>query len=267
MSGPTSAGAGPARIAATRYVTPLREGGSLPALVEADNDGLYVLKFRGAGQGPRVLVAELICGEIARALGLPVPELAIIDLDADLGRAEPDPEIQDLLRASVGLNLGLDYLPGSLAYDPAAGQPVDPGLAADIVWLDALVTNVDRTAANPNLLVWHGRPWLIDHGAALYRHHRDWALTEAWSAPFPAIAEHVLLGIAGSVAEADERLGQRLPDDEIERITGLVPDEWLGDEEGVTPDTRRRAYRDHLVRRVRAPRAFASEAEDARARA
>jgi hypothetical protein len=265
MSGPTSGAAGPARIAATRYVAPLREGGSLPALVEADDDGLYVLKFRGAGQGPRVLVAELIVGEIARALGLPVPELALIDLDADLGRAEPDPEIQDLLRASVGLNLGLDYLPGSLAYDPAAGQPIDPGLAAGIVWLDALVTNVDRTAANPNLLVWHGRPWLIDHGAALYRHHRDWSLAGAWGAPFPAIAEHVLLGVAGSVTEADAELAGRLPDPEIERITGLVPDAWLDDEEGVSPDARRRAYRDHLIRRLQAPRGFAREAEDARA--
>ena len=268
MDGPTTAGAtGPARISATRYVAPFREGGSLPALVEADDDGLYVLKFRGAGQGPRALVAELVAGEVARTVGLPVPELAFIDLDPDLGRAEPDPEIQDLLRASTGLNIGLDYLPGSLAYDPAAEQEVDPDLAAGVVWLDALLTNVDRTAANPNLLVWHGRVWLIDHGAALYRHHQDWTLEGAWSRPFPAIAHHVLLGVAGSVADADARLAPALTEAEIGRITDLIPDAWLEDEEGVAPADRRRAYRDHLVRRMAAPRAFAAEAEEARAAA
>lgn len=265
MSGPSISGPGPTRIAATRYVAPFREGGSLPALVETDDDGLYVLKFHGAGQGPRALVAEMISGEIARSAGLPMPELALVDLDADLGRAEPDAEIRHLLAASVGMNLGMDYLPGSLAYDPAADQGVDPGVAAGVVWLDALITNVDRTAANPNLLVWHGRLWLIDHGAALYRHHQDWTLTDAWRRPFPAIAHHVLLGVAGSVAEADARLAPLLPPDEIARIVGLVPDEWLSDEAGVTPRQRRDAYRDHLVRRLAAPRGFAREAEEARA--
>lgn len=266
MSAPTIGAALP-RIAATRYVTALREGGSLPALVEADDDGLYVLKLRGAGQGPRALVAEVIAGELARAAGLPMPELALVELDADLGRAEPDPEIQDLLRASVGLNLGMDHLPGSLAYDPAARQEVGPGLAAAVVWLDALVTNVDRTPANPNLLVWHGRLWLIDHGAALYRHHQDWRLEGAAARPFPAIADHVLLPVAGPVDEADARLAPLLTPAVIERVTGMLPDEWLGDEGGVGPAERRRAYRDHLTARLTAPRAFAREAEDARRRA
>ena len=164
-------------VNATRYVTPLREGGSLPAIVEADDDGLYVLKFRGAGQGPRALIAELVAGEIARALGLPVPEIVFARLDADLARTEPDPEIQDLIRASAdlvdgsaGLNLALDYLPGSVAFDPLAWH-VEVELASRIVWFDALVSNLDRTPRNTNMLVWHGRLWLIDHGAALYFHH------------------------------------------------------------------------------------------------
>src|SRR3954452_11339083 len=159
------------RIEATRYVTPLREGGSLPALVEASDDGLYVLKFTGAGQGPKALVAEVVAGELARTLGFAVPELALVELDPTLAQAEPDPEIQDLLRASAGLNLGVDFLPGALPFNPAVGPAPDPELAARIVWLDALVTNVDRTAKNTNMLLWHGRLWLIDHGAALYFHH------------------------------------------------------------------------------------------------
>ena len=158
-------------VSATRYVTPLNEGGSLPGLVEADDDGLYVLKFRGAGQGPKALVAEVIAGELARALGLRVPELVLVELDPLLGRAEPDPEIQELLLASAGLNLGVDYLPGSLTFNPAAGLPPTAELAARVVWFDALVTNVDRTPQNPNILVWHRALWLIDHGAALYFHH------------------------------------------------------------------------------------------------
>src|SRR5215510_9496577 len=166
-------------VTATRYVTPLREGGSLPALVEADDDGLYVLKFRGAGQGPKALVAEVVAGELARSLGLPVPELVLVELDPAIGRAEPDPEIQDLLLASAGTNLGVDFLPGALPFSPAAGPAPDPGFAADVVWLDALVTNVDRTAQNPNLLWWHRRLWLIDHGAALYLQHREGGLAAA----------------------------------------------------------------------------------------
>lgn len=266
MSG-TPTATGLPRISATRYVAPFREGGSLPGLVEADDDGLYVLKFHGAGQGPRALVAELVSGEIARSAGLPMPDLRLVDLDPDLGRAEPDAEIRDLLTASSGLNLGMDYLPGSLTYDPAADQPVDPEVAAGVVWLDALVSNVDRTADNPNLLVWHGRLWLIDHGAALYHHHQDPRLTDAWSRPFPPIARHVLLGVAGSVTDADARLAPRLPPEEITRIVDLVPDEWLADDDTVTPAERRTAYRDHLVRRLGEPRAFAAEAEGARAAA
>jgi hypothetical protein len=154
-------------VRATRYVAPLREGGSLPALVEADDDGLYVLKFRGAGQGPKALVAEVVVAGLATGLGLPVPELVLLELDPAIGRAEPDPEIQDLLLASPGLNLGVDFLPGSITFSAASPDALDPDFAADVVWLDALVTNVDRTARNPNLLEWHRRIWLIDHGAAL----------------------------------------------------------------------------------------------------
>src|SRR6202050_4105820 len=168
-------------IQATRYVTPLREGGSLPAIVEAEDDGLYVLKFRGAGQGPLALVAELIAGEIGRALGLKVPELVLVEVDSTLGRNEPDEEIRDLLRASVGLNLAMDYLPGSLMFDPAAGDRADAAFASRLVWFDAFVTNVDRTARNPNLLCWHKKLFPIDHGAALYFHH-NWQNLEAAAA-------------------------------------------------------------------------------------
>ena len=256
---------GPLSVEATRYVAPLREGGSLPALIEADDDGLYVLKFHGAGQGPKSLVAELVAGEIGRALGLAVPVIAFVQLDPALGRAEPDPEIQDLLRASPGLNLGLDYLPGSLAYDPAAGRHVDADLAADIVWFDALVTNVDRSARNPNLLVWHERLWLIDHGAALYAHHNDWRLVDAWTRPFPIGADHVLLPLAGPIAQAHERLAPRLERATIERVAALIPDAWLADHAAeAPPDERRAAYADHLVRRL-ASAAFVQEADDARA--
>lgn len=256
----------PATVAATRYVEPFREGGSLPALVEADDDGLYVLKFHGAGQGPRALVAELVAGEIARALGLPVPVIAFITLDPDLGRAEPDAEIRDLLKASPGLNLGLDFLPGALAYDPAAGRGVDPALAADVVWLDALLTNVDRSAANPNMLWWHGRLWLIDHGAALFGHHADPLMAEDWARPFARGADHVLLPLAEPIAAADARLAGRLDRATLEEIVSLVPDAWLRDT-AATPAERRTAYADHLSRRLAAPRAWVSEAEEHRARA
>ncbi|HKW82521.1 MAG TPA: HipA family kinase, partial [Burkholderiaceae bacterium] len=170
-------------VTATRYVTPLREGGSLPAVIEADDDGLYVLKFRGAGQGPRALIAELVAGELARALGLPVPELVLIELDPALGAAEPDPEIQELIAASAGLNLGVDFLPGALPYMPS--EPPGAELAADIVWLDALITNVDRTPRNPNLLRWHGNLWLIDHGASLFVHHGSSDPLAVAGRPFP----------------------------------------------------------------------------------
>lgn len=251
-------------VLATRYVAPLREGGSLPGLVEGDDDGLWVVKFRGAGQAPKSLVAEWVAGELGRALGLPVPEMRRVRIDPELAMAEPDEEIQDLLRASPGINLGIDYLPGSLNFDPAAGRAVNPALAADVVWFDALVTNVDRRPPNPNLLVWHERLWLIDHGAALYAHHGDWRLADAWERPFPMIADHVLLPAAGSIAEADERLGARLDAGVVAPIVAAVPDAWLDDEETATPDARREAYLSHLLRRLEAPRAFAAEAEEAR---
>src|SRR6476661_8929179 len=186
-------------VTATRYVTPLREGGSLPAIVEADDDGLYVLKFRGAGQGPKVLIAELLAGEIGRALGLPVPEIVFVELDPAIGRNEPDGEIQALVEASAGLNLALDFLPGALGFDPLMLPTIDPALASAVVWFDAYTTNVDRTPRNPNLLFWHRKLWLIDQGAALYVHH-TWTdyLTRARS-PFAAIKDHVLLPIASDI--------------------------------------------------------------------
>ena len=244
-------------VHATRYVTPLREGGSMPGLVEADDDGLYVLKFRGAGQGPKALVAEVVAGELARAAGLPVPEIVFMELDPQLGAAEPDPEIQELIAASAGRNVALDFLPGSLTYNPAAGDAPSPELAAEIVWLDALMTNVDRSPQNPNLLVWHGRLWLIDHGAALYLQH-------AWTDPpadahrgFPAIRNHVLLPVAGDIATADARLAPRLGDGVVEGILARVPADWFA------PRTRAE-YVEYLRRRLAPPRGFAAEAEEAR---
>ena len=238
-------------------MTPLREGGSLPALVEASDDGMYVLKFRGAGQGPKALVAEIVAGELARTLGFAVPELALVELDESLGRAEPDPEIQDLLAASVGLNLGVDFLPGALPFSPAAGPIPPPDLAADIVWFDALVTNVDRTAKNTNMLLWHDRLWLIDHGAALYFHHAAEHAEGHERTPFPAVAEHVLLPYAGSIAEADERLAARVTREALQEIAGAVPNEWL---DGDDPQL----YVDYLLRRLAEPRSFVEEAERAR---
>jgi hypothetical protein len=259
VGGSPATAARPAAIRLTRYVTPLREGGSLPALMEAEDDGLYVVKFRGAGQGPKALVAELVCGELARRLGLPVPEIALVSLDPLLGLAEPDPEIQELIEASAGLNLGIDFLPGALTYDPAAdGFAVDPGVAAAVVWFDALVSNVDRTPRNPNLLVWHERLWLIDHGAALHVHHATPSFAGRASRPFAAIRDHVLLAAAGSVAAADARLAPLLLDgDLLSEVLALVPSEWLG-------DAPRSEYVEYLSRRLAAPRAFAEEAERAR---
>src|SRR6267142_5800981 len=201
-------------ITATEYVTPLREGGSLPAIVEGDDDGTYVLKFRGAGQGPRALIAELVSGEIGRYLGLRVPEIVLIYLDPRMAKTEPDPEIQDLLRASEGLNLALDYLPGSISYDPVADANVDALLASAIVWFDALVTNVDRTPRNTNLLVWHRDLWLIDHGASLYfQHNWERGTIARAGAPFAAIREHVRLPRASAILEADAELAPQLTAD------------------------------------------------------
>ncbi len=237
-------------------MTPLREGGSLPALVEADDDGLYVLKFRGAGQGPKALVAEVVAGELARALGFPVPELVLVELDPELGRAEPDPEIQDLLLASPGTNLGVDFLPGALSFSPAAGSVPDAELAADVVWFDALVTNVDRTAQNPNLLWWHRRLWLIDHGAALYWHHAP-ARSGHERSSFEQIAGHVLLPFAASILGADERLASRVTVEVVGEVIDAVPSVWLdGDDPGL--------YAEYLRRRLEAPRDFVQEAERAR---
>jgi hypothetical protein len=246
-------------VAATLYVTPLREGGSLPGLVEADDDGLYVLKFHGAGQGPKALVAEVVAGELARALGFAVPELTLVELDPAIGRAEPDPEIQDLLLASGGTNLGVDFLPGALPFNPAAGPQPDPGLAADIVWLDALVTNVDRTAKNTNLLLWHDRLWLIDHGAALYFHHAGADPAEHARRPFEPIGEHVLLPAAGSILEADERLAPRVDRTVLDGVVDAVPSDWL---DGADV----RVYVDYLCARLESPRVFAQQAEEARER-
>ena len=246
------------RVAATRYATALREGGSLPGLVEADDDGLYVVKFTGAGQGSRALVAEVLVGELARALGLPVPELVVAEIDPALAQAEPDSEIRDLVRGSPGPNLGVDFLPGALPFTPAGGFRPDPELAAAVVWLDALTTNVDRTAQNPNLLLWHERMWLIDHGAALYRQHAGLDPASA-AQPFPQVEDHVLLPFAGSVAEADARLAPQVDQTLLEELVALVPYPWFA---GLAPA----AYVEYLGRRLQAPRGFVEEAERARAR-
>ena len=242
-------------VTATRYVTPLREGGSLPAIVEADDDGLYVVKFRGAGQGPKALAAEIVAGELARGLGLPVPELVLVALDPELAAAEPDPEIQDLLAASAGLNVGMDFLPGALAFDEPAARALDRQLAASVVWFDALVMNVDRTPRNPNLLTWHGRLWLIDHGAALFLQHGADDLAAVARRPFPQIADHVLLAHAAPVAQVDDRLGAAALALDLDALAGEVPDGWVGD---------RGAYAAFLRDRLGAPRTFAEEADAAR---
>lgn len=226
------------QVSVIRYVTPLREGGSLPALVEADNLGTYVMKFRGAGQGPKALVAEIIGGELARRLGLRTPELVLGYLDPRIASSEPDPEIQDLLRASDGLNLGVDFLPGSAGFDPV-GWDVDPDFASQVLWLDALIQNVDRTWRNPNLLVWHGDIWLIDHGAALYFHH-NWPAARPL-APFDA-QDHVLRNAATRLPAAHEALAPRITEELLKEITSQVPGEWLG-------DGRPEAYVAHMAER------------------
>lgn len=251
-------------VTATRYLTPLREGGSLPAIVEADDGELYVLKFVGAGQGPKALIAELVAGEIARTLDLLIPEIIFISLDPVMGRSEPDPEIQDLLQASAGLNLGMAYLPNTFAYNPLLKPPPRPDLASAIVWFDAYVTNVDRTPRNVNILIWQEQLWLIDHGAALYFHH-NWKDYLARSrSPFPMVKDHALLPFASRVAEADARLRSRLAPEVIENIVGLVPDEWLNhDSPFANPGEHRRAYVDYLLNRLESSHLFVEEAERA----
>lgn len=254
------------KVRVTRYVTPLREGGSLPGIVEADDDGMYVLKFRGAGQGVRALVAELVVAQLGRALGLPVPEIALADLDADLARTEPDPEIFALIRDSAGLNLAIDYLPGSVTFDPVV-EKIDAELASRIVWFDAYVTNVDRTARNTNMLVWHRRLWLIDHGAALYFHHMPgWeAGPDRSRSPFPAIANHVLRHRATRLREVDAPMAAMLTPAVLAAVLDDVPDGWLAaDGAGLTPAQLRVAYLRYLTGRLAAPRAFVEEAASGR---
>jgi hypothetical protein len=261
------------RLIGARYVVPLREGGSLPAVVEtvhadgATSGGAFVVKFQGAGQGVKALIAEALVASLGRAIGLPVPTPAIIELEEGFGNAEPDPEIQDILRGSVGENFGLAYLSGALAYDPGADRGLGEDLATDIVWLDALTTNVDRTARNTNMLRWRDRLWLIDHGAALYVHHR-W---EGWEgriqSPFPQIKDHVLLGLAGDLEEADARLRPLLTDDVLRAVVSDVPDAWLGGEDLFpTLDEHRAAYVQYLSERLNGPRRWLQEAIDARDR-
>jgi hypothetical protein len=246
-------------VTATRYAAPLREGGSLPGLVEADDDGMYVTKFRAAGQGLKALVAEVIVGGLATAAGLPVPEMVLVEIVPELGRTEPDPEINELITRSAGLNFGLDFLPGALDFTPAHPGVVPASFASELVWFDALCTNVDRTPRNPNLLTWHGRIWLIDHGAALYQHHGGGDLFERAREPFPLLADHVLLPFAGDLAGADERLSSRLGRPSIEAALAAVPDGWLGED----PSRAREEYVRYLLARLEAPRPFLAEAQAA----
>jgi hypothetical protein len=234
-------------VTAIRYVTPLREGGSLPGVVEADDFGTYVVKFRGAGQGPRALVADVIAGELARRLGLPVPDLARVELDPVVARAEPDEEVQELIKASAGGNLGMDFLPGSLGYDPIAHH-IEPGLASRVVAFDAFVENVDRSWRNPNLLIWHGGLWLIDHGATLYFHH-NWARSEQVVHRAYKWDDHVLKPYAHDLATEGPALAERITPELLGEVIALVPGEWL--EEGD-----RNAYLDHLSRRAARPEAW-----------
>lgn len=238
-------------------MTPFREGGSLPALVEADDDALYVAKFRGAGQGPLALVAEVVAGELARELGLPMPELVLVELDGGIGKGEPDPEIQELLLNSVGANLGVAFLDGAETYSPDQGDPPAPDLAADIAWFDGLVANVDRTPRNPNLLRAAGGLHLIDHGAAIYHQHGGLEPQRDATRPFPQIAEHVLLPVAGPIAAADERLRPRVTPDLLTEVVDRVPAEWFV---GSPPE----AYVEYLARRAEHPEVFVEGAERAR---
>jgi len=249
-------------VQVTRYVTPLREGGSLPAIAEAEDGFLYVLKFRGAGQGPKALIADFIGGEIIRAAGLKVPEIVFANLDEAFGRTEPDEEIQDLLRSSEGMNLGIHYLSGSITFDPVVTKP-DSKLASQIVWLDAMLTNVDRTARNTNMLTWHNELWLIDHGACLYFHHSWHNWQEQSERPFVQIKDHVLLPLATEIDNADERFRSLLTPSRIRSIIELVPDEWLNST-NKDPGLTRDVYIDFLINRIAHSANFVNEANHAR---
>jgi hypothetical protein len=249
------------RLTALRYVQPLREGGSLPAIVDTE-DGLFVMKFRGAGQGPRALVAELIVGMLAQHLGMATPELAIIDMPPPFGRSEPDPEIQDLLRASHGTNIGLRFLDGAFNFAvSAAGDLLSADFASRVVWLDAFTTNPDRTHRNPNLLIWNRTPWLIDHGAALYAHH-DWASVDdaRTRTSFPLIRDHVLLSLASELEAVDDELARCITEPALRALLDRVPDELLA-----SHDDSRQRYLEYLMLRAAAPRAFVAAAMEARA--
>ncbi|MFS8616981.1 MAG: HipA family kinase [Solitalea sp.] len=252
-------------VQVTRYVTPLREGGSLPAIAEADDDFLYVLKFRGAGQGVKALIAELIGGEMARVLGLKVPELVFARLDPAFGRTEGDEEIQDLLKASTGLNLALHYLSGAITYDPAAAKPLDPWTASAVVWLDAFLTNVDRTARNTNMLLWNNVLWLIDHGASLYFHHAWTGWEEQAVRPFERIRDHVLLPQASELEAVDAHFRSLIHPEIIRSIVSLIPDEWhpAHQEEG-SAEAMRAVYSEFLITRFENSPVFVKEAQDAR---
>lgn len=245
-------------VKAMRYVMPLREGGSLPAIVEGDDDGLYVLKFRGAGQGVKALIAELVAGEIGRVLGLKVPEIVFVELDPALARTEPDPEIQELIKASAGRNLALDYLPGSIMFDALIQQP-DAALASKIVWFDAFTANVDRTPRNANMLLWHKELWLIDHGAALFYQHNWNAFLDNAKNPFRQIKDHYLLPFASEIEKADRESTARLTPEILSEIVALVPDEWFDE-----AHEQRAVYVDFLTKRLAGEREFVREAIDAR---
>ncbi|MES2418653.1 MAG: HipA family kinase [Bacteroidota bacterium] len=249
----------------TRYVTPLREGGSMPAIAEADDGFLYVLKFRGAGQGHKALIAEIIGGELARIAGLKVPELVFAQLDEAFGRTEPDEEIQDLLKASVGLNLALHYLSGAITYDPTVNK-IDPVLASKIIWLDCLITNLDRTARNTNMLLWHKELWLIDHGAALYFHHSWQNWEEQAMRPFTLIKDHVLLPQASELEAVNVELRELFTPAAISAVLELIPDKWLDEAIFANSNEQRAAYAQFLNTRIANATIFIKEAQNARER-
>jgi len=247
----------------TRYVTPLREGGSLPAIAEADDDFMYVVKFRGAGQGMKALIAELLAGEIARMLGLKVPEIVFANLDPAFGRTEPDEEIQDLLKASAGLNLALHYLSGAITFDPVINK-IDEELASKIVWFDCFVTNVDRTVRNTNMLMWHRELWLIDHGASLYYHHSWQTFEEKAKQPFVQVKDHVLLPYATKLEEVDKTFRSILANERIASVVSLIPDEWLTEDPNESAENKRNVYKRFLEMRLAASDIFVKEANNAR---